>query len=223
MKPELILMLTYNDETVEDAIDVFEGIKDIPINYFGFKDIGLSKEKMKLLNDCMQRAGKKTFLEVVRYSEKEVLDSANLAVNVGFDFLMGTLYYDSIWGVIDKKIKYMPFCGKVYDHPSILDGTIHEITANAKAIQRKGVDGFDLLAYRYTDLENVPLLLQKIREAVSVPIVSAGSINSFERLQQTIKSKVWAFTIGSAFFERKFVQHGSYRDNVEAVYNELMK
>jgi hypothetical protein len=223
MKPELILMLTHNDVTVDDAIDVFEDIKDIPIRYFGFKDIGLPYDKMKVLNENMQKAGKETFLEVVRYSEKEVLESANLAVQLGFDYLMGTIYCDSIWGVIDKKLKYLPFCGKVYDHPSILDGSIDEIIADARVLEGKGVDGFDLLSYRYTYQNEVAALIQKLTEAVSVPIVSAGSINSFERLLKTLDSKVWAFTIGSAFFEKKFIQDASYRENVEAVYDKLQR
>ena len=221
MKPELILMLTYNDETVKDAMDVFEEIKDIPISYFGFKDVGLPPDEMKMLRDSMQKAGKKTFLEVVRYAEEEVLESAELAVSLGFDYLMGTVYCDSIWDVINNKIQYMPFCGKVYEHPSVLDGSIDEIIEDAERIERKGVDGFDLLAYRYTDLHKVPLLLKRLKEAVSVPIVSAGSINSYERLHHTIDSDIWAFTIGSAFFEKKFLPDGSYRENVEAVYHEL--
>jgi hypothetical protein len=178
---------------------------------------------MKKLKDNMQKADKETFLEVVRYSEGEVLESANLSVNIGFDYLMGTIYYDSIWDVIDRKIKYLPFCGKVYDHPSILDGTIDEIIADAKGLESKGVDGFDLLAYRYAYQDNVSALIQKLKEAVSVPIVSAGSINSFERLQKTLDSGVWAFTIGSAFFEKKFVQGGSYRENVKAVHEKLKR
>jgi len=135
----VVLMLTYKDETVKDAMDVFEEIKDIPTNYFGFKDIGLPVEAMNILKDNMKNAGKKTFLKVVRYSEKEVLESAELAVNVGFDYLMGTVYGDSIWDVIDKKIKYMPFCGKVYDHPSVLGGSVDEIVEDVKRIERKGI------------------------------------------------------------------------------------
>jgi hypothetical protein len=221
MKSELIVMLTYNDETVEDAVDVFNDIKDIPIKYFGFKDIGLSHKKMDTLNNVMKKAGKETFLEVVRYTEQEVFESADLAVNIGFDYLMGTLYYDSIWDLIDKKIKYLPFCGKVYDHPSVLDGTISEIIEDAKVMEAKGVDGFDLLAYRYKYLDKVSELLKKLIAAVSVPVVSAGSIDSFDRLQKTVDSGVWAFTIGSAFFEKKFIPGGSYRKNVEAVYEKL--
>ena len=155
-------MLTYNDETVEDAVDVFNNIKDLPIKYFGFKDIGLPHKRMDSLNNIMKKAGKETFLEVVRYTEQEVLESADLAVNIGFDYLMGTLYYDSIWDLIDKKIKYLPFCGKVYDHPSILDGTMDEIIADAKDMEVKGVDGFDLFAYRYKYLDKVPELIKKL-------------------------------------------------------------
>ncbi len=56
-----------------------------------------------------------------------------------------------------------------------------------------------------------------------MPVVSAGSINSWERLQATIDQKVWGFTIGGAFFEKKFVPDGSYRDNVSAVLKKLGK
>ena len=54
-----------------------------------------------------------------------------------------------------------------------------------------------------------------------MPIVSAGSINTFTRLQETIDQGVWAFTIGGAFFEKKFVPDGTYRDNVVAVLEKL--
>jgi hypothetical protein len=221
MKSELIVMLTHNDETVQEAFDVFEEIKDLPVKYFGFKDIGLPHKKMDSLNSVMKKAGKETFLEVVRYSEKEVLESAELAVKIGFDYLMGTLYYDSIWELIDRKIKYLPFCGKVYDHPSILDGTMKEIIADAKELESKGVDGFDLLAYRYRQSNKVPKLMKKLVTAVKVPVVSAGSINSIERLQKTVNSGVWAFTIGSAFFEKRFLPGGSFRENVETIVEKL--
>jgi hypothetical protein len=223
LNPKLIVMLTHNDDTVKNAIELFHEIEDIPIDYFGFKDTGLPPERMKALKDTLENVGKKTFLEVVRYSEEEVLSSAKLAVECGFDYLMGTLYFDSIWDVIDKRIKYMPFCGDVYEHPSILAGTIDDIVDDARRIAARGVHGFDLLAYRYTDKGRVEALIEALQEAVKLPIVVAGSINSSERLRSVAKSGVWAFTIGSAFFDRKFVPDGSFRENVEAVYGELYR
>ena len=36
MKPEFILMLTYNDTTVKDALSIFRECKDAPIMHWGF-------------------------------------------------------------------------------------------------------------------------------------------------------------------------------------------
>jgi len=221
--PKLILMFTHNDMTVPDAIDYFEQVKDLPIDYFGYKELGLEPEKMKILNHKIQKAGFQSFLEVVEYEEEAIIGSAQMALDIGFDYLMGTVYFPSIWSVIDKKINYYPFCGKVYDRPSILNGTIEEIAEDAKRIEVEGVNGFDLLAYRYIDLAKVNELVKTVKNAVKLPIVSAGSINSFERLNETIEQGVWGFTIGGAFFEKKFVPNGSYRENVAAVLKKLGK
>lgn len=70
MKPELIIMLTYNDVTVSNASEVFESCKDLPITRWGFKDVGLKKEEMIALNREMKAAGKTTYLEVVTYTEE---------------------------------------------------------------------------------------------------------------------------------------------------------
>jgi 2,4-dienoyl-CoA reductase-like NADH-dependent reductase (Old Yellow Enzyme family) len=216
-------MFTQNDVTVPNAIEVFEQVKNLPVDYFGFKEIGLSPDKMKLLNDKIHKAGFKSFLEVVEYDEDKIAEPAKMAINMSFDYLMGTIYYSSIWDIIDKKIKYFPFCGKIYDRPSVLDGTIDEIIADAKKIEKAGANGFDLLAYRYKYSGKVNELVLAVKNAVDIPIVSAGSINSFDRLQQTIDQGVWGFTIGGAFFEKKFVPDGSYRDNVIAVLKKLEK
>ncbi len=223
MVPKLILMFTLNDVTVPDSIDYFEQVKDLPIDYFGYKEIGLEPEKMKVLNNKIQKAGYQSFLEVVEYEEEAIMGPAKMAVDMGFDYLMGTVYFPSIWNIIGKKIKYFPFCGKIYDRPSVLDGTIDEVAEDAKRIGTDGVDGFDLLAYRYINPLKVNELVKKVINTVRVPIVSAGSINSLERVEETIKQGVWGFTIGGAFFEKKFVPKGSYRENVIAVLKKLGK
>jgi hypothetical protein len=223
MMPKLILMFTLNDMTVPDAIDYFAQVKDLPVDFFGFKELGLESEKMQILNNKIRKAGFQSFLEIVEYEEDAILGPAKMAVDMGFDYLMGTVYYPSIWKIIDKRINYFPFCGKIYDRPSILDGTIEEIEEDAKRIEAEGANGFDLLAYRYIDPARVNELVAAVKNAVKVPIVSAGSINSFERLDETIDQGVWGFTIGGAFFEKKFVPQGSYRDNVAAVLKKLGK
>lgn len=223
MIPKLILMFTHNDMTVVDAIDYFEQVKDLPIDYLGYKEIGLEPEKMKILNNKIHNAGFQSFLEVVEYEEKNIIGPAKMAIDMGFDYLMGTIYYPSIWKIIDKKIKYFPFCGKVYNRPSVLDGTINEVVQDIKRLESEGVDGFDLLAYRYKDISMIDTLIEKVKNAAKKPIVSAGSINSLERVEKTIEQQVWGFTIGGAFFEKKFVPGGSFRKNVIKVLEKLGK
>ncbi len=221
-KPELIVMLTHHDQTVPDALEIFERMKDYPIKYWGFKDVGLPPEEMEKVVSAMTDAGKITFLEVVSLSEEEGLRGARLAVDLGFDILMGTVFYPSIRAYLQEKpVRYYPFPGHVHSHPSILDGEIDEIVAHACELEGYGVHGLDLLTYRYNG--EATALLKKVVDATTVPIVSAGSIASFERIQEVWDAGAWAFTIGSAFFEKKFVPAGSFDENVWAVCNWLQQ
>jgi len=216
MKPKFILMLTYNDQTVENASELFRECADTPVTHWGFKDVGLPPSKMKQLAHEMKKAGKTTFLEVVSLSEQEGLAGARIAVEAGFDILMGTAYFDSILVYLrDKPVNYFPFPGHVYSHPSILDGQIAEIVQHARYLEGRGVQGMDLLSYRYVG--DAPALLQAVVAATTVPIVSAGSIDSYERLAEVKEAGAWGFTIGSALFDKKFVPAGSFKDNILAV------
>ena len=222
MKPELIVMLTYNDKTVENALDLFNQLKDTPVSHWGFKDVGLAPEEMKKVVDSMNAAGKTTYLEVVSLTEEEGLAGAKLAVECGFDILMGTVFFDSINDYLkDKPVKYYPFPGHVHSHPSILDGSIDEIVQHARDMESKGVDGLDLLTYRYTG--DAPELLGEVVKATGVPLVSAGSIDSFDRIAEVRDSGAWGFTIGTAFFEKKFIPNGSFDQNMMAVWDWLQK
>jgi len=222
MKPELIVMLTYNDKTVENALDLFNQLKDIPVSHWGFKDVGLAPEEMKKVVDSMNAAGKTTYLEVVSLTEEEGLAGAKLAAECGFDILMGTVFFDSINDYLkDKPVEYYPFPGHVHSHPSILDGTIAEIVQHARDMEAKGVDGMDLLTYRYTG--DAPKLLQEVVKATGVPLVSAGSIDSFDRIAEVRDTGAWGFTIGTAFFEKKFIPDGSFEQNMMAVWDWLQE
>ncbi len=222
MKPEFILMLTHNDSTVKDALNIFRECKDAPVMHWGFKDVGLPPEEMKTLVREMKAAGKTTYLEVVSLSEEEGSRGAQIAVDAGFDILMGTVFFDSILEYLkDKPIKYYPFPGHIYSHPSILDGTIEDIVAHARFLESKGVQGMDLLSYRYVG--DASLLLREVVKATSVPIVSAGSIESYKRLAEVWQAGAWGFTIGSALFEKKFIPDGSFLDNSLAVCDWLEK
>jgi len=222
LKPKLIVMLTHHDETVPDALELFNRTKEYPIKHWGFKDVGLPTKEMQVVASAMKEAGKITFLEVVSLSEEDGLRGAHLAVESGFDILMGTVFYPSIGDYLkDKPIRYYPFPGRVYGHPSILDGTIDDIVAHARKLETYGAHGLDLLTYRYTG--NAPSLLSQVVQATNIPVVSAGSIASLERITEVWDTGAWGFTIGSAFFEKKFVPNGSFEENLLAVCEWLEK
>lgn len=215
MDSKIIIMLTHNDRTVKNAIDIFESCKDLPVEFWGFKDVGLEKEKMADLIRRMRAAGKTTFLEVVTYSEEECMSGAKLAVELGFDYLMGTLFYDNVYDYLKKnKVKYLPFCGKVFGSPSVLEGTFEEIIKDANDMLGKGVYGIDLLAFRH---EQGAELAKEFCEKIDKPVVVAGSINSEERISFINSIHPWAFTMGSALFTENFVPGGSFRENLQKV------
>ncbi len=152
MLEKLIVMLTHNDVTVKDAKEIFEENKDLPVTNWGFKDVGLEPEKMKELCGLMKAAGKTTFLEVVTYSEEECMRGAKLAVECGFDCLLGTLFYDSVAEYVKTtNLKYYPFVGLVSQSPSILEGSCDLMLKQAEKYKEAGACGVDLLGYRYVE------------------------------------------------------------------------
>ena len=210
-------MLTHHDVTVKNAAEVFEQCKDIEeVKYWGFKNVGLPKDQMKALAKAMKDAGKTTFLEVVTYDEESCLDGAQTAIDCGFDYLMGTLYYDSVAELLKKNgMSYLPFVGKVSGSPSILEGTNEEIIQNAKDLMAKGITGFDILAYRHViDGEK---LAREFCAAVPAQICIAGSISNWNRIDTMFDIGPWTFTMGSALFEKNFVKDGSFREHLQAV------
>ena len=202
-KPELIVMLTWHDYTVDNAIEIFEQCRCSDALYWGIKEHSLPVEKMKELFAMMKSCGKTTILEVVAYTEQEGLAGASLAVECGCDILLGTKFYDSINRFcIEHNMKYMPFVGEIEGRPSVLSGNIDDLIDEAQSYIAKGVYGINLLGYRYTG--DATALNRAFLQHIDAPVCLAGSINSYERLDEIKELQPWAFTIGSAFFEKKF-------------------
>jgi hypothetical protein len=196
-------MLTYNDRTVNNACEIFEQCRDSKAEYWGIKEKPLPIEEMKALFARMRECGKKTVLEVVEYDEEECLNGAKTAFKCGCDCLMGTMFFESVNSFCrEHNIKYLPFVGKVYNRPSVLDGSAEEMIADANSYIKSGACGIDLLGYRYTG--DPVALNRKVVNGVNAPVCIAGSVNSYERLDEIKKLSPWAFTIGGAFFEYRF-------------------
>ncbi len=213
-------MLTYNDMTVENAYEIFEQCKDSKAEYWGFKEEPLPIEDMKKLFSYMKQCGKKTSLEVVAYTEKECIEGAKMAVECGCDALMGTIYSDEVLKICKENgMSYMPFVGQIKERPSVLEGTIDDMIAEAREYIAKGVSGIDLLGYRYTG--DAVLLNKRFVEEVDAPVCIAGSVNSFERLEEIKAADPWSFTIGSAFFDNKF--GATFKEQIDKVCDYINK
>ena len=212
--PELIVMLTHNDLTVNNAYDIFEQCKNSQAKFWGFKEEPLPLEQMIQLFGYMKNCGKTTFLEVVAYSEEECLEGAKKAAACQCDYLMGTSFFDSVNNFCKRNnLQYMPFVGKITGRPSVLEGTVEDMIKEANTYIAKGVYGIDLLGYRYTG--NPFILNRELVANVKAPVCIAGSVNSYERLQEIKEIAPWSFTIGGAFFENKFA--GTFEEQINKV------
>ena len=208
--PELIVMLTHNDRTVANAAEIFAQCRTCKAQFWGFKEEGLPYRDMQQLFRAMKDCGKTTFLEVVAYTEAACLDGARRAIDCGCDVLMGTHFFDSVNDLCQRnQLRYMPFVGEITGRPSVLDGTIDGMIAEAKRYLAKGVYGIDLLGYRYTG-DAVELNRRFVAE-VPAPVCLAGSVNSYQRLDEVRAANPWTFTIGGAFFEQRFGNDGFAR------------
>ncbi|MBR3673547.1 MAG: hypothetical protein IKN65_04555 [Clostridia bacterium] len=219
-KPELIVMLTHNDCTVENAKQIFEECKNSKAQFWGFKEKPLPLDQMKELYTYMKQCGKTTFLEVVEYTETECLKGAKMAVECGCDILMGTIFFDSINEFCKKhNLKYMPFVGEITGRPSILEGSIEDMIDEANSYIEKGAYGIDLLGYRYTG--DATKLNKMFVSHVNAPVCIAGSINSYQKLDELKDAAPWTFTIGGAFFENKF--DGTFSEQINKVCDYMNK
>lgn len=216
--PQLVVMLTHNDLTVENAEEVFELCKDSRARFWGMKEKPLSPRRMKELFSRMKECGKTTALEVVAYDETGAMNGAGLAAECGCDILMGTKFHPQVAQLCHRHgIKYLPFVGTIEGRPSVLTGTIQDIVAEARDVVSRGADGVDLLGYRYVG--DTVALNKALVESLHAPVCIAGSIDSTLRLDEVKDASPWAFTIGSAFFDGKFP--GSLPRQIDHVCSQM--
>jgi imidazole glycerol phosphate synthase subunit HisF len=213
-----VFMLTRDDVTVPNAVEVFKQTRDKGVTYVGFKDIGLSMKEMYTLVNLIKKEEKKVFFEVVTENREDALQSVRNAVNLNVDYLIGGTYVEQTLQLLKGKIGFMPYIGEVVGHPCVLRGKIEEIVGDAKRVERLGVSGINLLAYRYHG--NAENLLESVKKAVDIPIIVAGGIDCFQRIKKIKDLDMWGFTVGSAIFENKFVSKGDLREQITAVVEE---
>jgi len=213
---EFVFMLTRDDVTVPDALDVFEELRSSGLRYVGFKDIGPPVRVLREVTAAAHDAGMEVMLEVVSVSREDELRSLRAAGGIGVDWVLGGTHASDGAAILEG-VRYCPFPGTIEGHPSVLRGSIAEIADDAARLTAlDGVHGLDLLAYRHAS-EDPIALTRAVVDAAQGPVIAAGSVVSFEQIAALESAGAWGFTIGSAIFAGRLPGAPSVADQVGAV------
>jgi mannose-6-phosphate isomerase-like protein (cupin superfamily) len=215
---ELVFMLTRDDRTVPDALAAYQQVRHLAIGHVGFKDVGADRDTLRALTTAIQRDGRRAYLEVVAPDRDTELAAIQTGLELGVDVLMGGTQHDAALALLaGAPLDYFPFPGDVRGHPSTLHGPLDTIVADARRLAAlPGVTGLDLLALRWVDGDGVELA-QAVREAVDVPLVVAGSIDSPARARAIAATGAWGYTVGSAAFAGTLAPGGGLSDQLQAL------
>ena len=173
---DFIFMLTRNDQTVEDCLEVLDALAGLGIGHVGFKDIGVGPETQKALNRAIKAAGAVSYMEVVATTPEACLRSAGAAVEIGVDRLLG--------GTAEQ---------------------IAEHCRDYMELGCAGVDLLAFRAVDAEPLELIRAARGALGQGPGAgSLICAGSVDSPERIGQLKAAGVDAFTIGSAAFDGSF-------------------
>jgi hypothetical protein len=196
---DFVFMLTRNDATVENALELVEIVRPLGLKHIGFKDVGAEPSMLRRVIDAIRGAGAEAWMEIVSPARDDELRSIALARALGVDWLMGGVHAEEGLGVLaGSATRYLPFAGKPSGHPTRLGGSAAEVEAHCRAFAAKGCAGVDILAYRATEAEPLDLVAACRRGLGTGTLVVAGSVNSADRINAIRAAGADAFTIGTA-------------------------
>ena len=98
---EFIFMLTHHDQTVPNALEVYQELRPIDgLRYVGFKDIGATIEQLQVLTDAIKADGREVMLEVVSEAADAELRSIEAARQLGVDWILGGTHADEALAIL---------------------------------------------------------------------------------------------------------------------------
>ncbi len=219
---EFIFMLTKDDRTITDAVEVLDSIADSGLRYVGFKDVGADSDQQREIAARAHELGMEVMLEVVSTSAEAEADSVRSARAAEVDWVLGGTNPEAALEILTgTDIRYCPFPGTVTGHPSVLSGAIDDVTASASALSAmEGVYGVDLLTYRHAEAEPEELT-RAVVEACDGPVIAAGAVVTRDQIVLLNRAGAWGFTIGSAIFAGQLPGAPSISAQVQTVLGWL--
>jgi hypothetical protein len=197
-----VFMLTHHDATVPGAVELVSALRGSGLRYVGFKDVGASTAELAEVTAAAHQQGLEVMLEVVSTSAADERRSLEAAGLIGVDWVLGGTHADTgVQILAGTDVRYCPFPGRVVGHPSVLEGSIDEIAADARRLTAlPGVAGVDLLAYRHASAD-AEALTRAVVDAADGTVIAAGSVASVAQIDALARAGAWGFTIGGAIFE----------------------
>src|SRR3954453_10611218 len=212
---EFIFMLTRDDVTLSDARAVYASIAQTGVRQVGCKDVGLPVDELKALMEDIRSHGHETWIEVVSETEDDPLASARAAAKIRPDHLIGGTLIEPVQEILrGTGVRFFPYVGRIVGHPCLLRGSIEEIVEDTRRAAALGVDGINLLAYRYDG--DAEALTRAVVDATELPVICAGSVDSVERIRVLDACGAWAFTIGTAALDATLVDGVPLRGQLQA-------
>jgi hypothetical protein len=214
---DFIFMLTRNDRTVDDALDVLRLIRPVGLKHIGFKDVGADPANLRSLVESIHESGAISYMEVVSTTTEECLRSARLARDLGVQRLLGGTQVEEIMPLLEgSATRYFPFSGRPIGHPTLLEGQPEDVTADCRRFVTAGCAGTDLLAYRATEADPIALV-RAAREGLGpdAMLIVAGAVDRAAQVRDLREAGADAFTIGTAVFD------GSYSPRKGSILSQL--
>lgn len=211
-------MLTRADQTVPDCLEVLDEIAPLGLTHIGCKDVGVPPDVLAELVRRIKAAGATSYLEVVSTSREACLRSARVARDIGVDRLLGGTDVEDVLAILaGSGVRYLPFPGRPFDHPTRLAGSPAQVEDDCRRFQALGCAGVDLLAYRATEADPLALV-RAARRGTDGTLLVAGSVQTAAQIRALADAGADAFTIGSAAFDGSFSPRmGSLRSQLRAV------
>lgn len=214
---DFIFMLTRDDRTVADGLELLDLIAPLGLKHIGFKDIGVPSELLRQLTAKIHEMGAISYMEVVSTAPEACLNSARAACDLGVKRLLGGTQVDAILKILEGTgIAYYPFPGKPIGHPTKLGGTPADVERDSRSFVEKGCAGCDLLAYRAIEADPVELV-RAARRGLGPEkyLIVAGAVTSADQIREIRRAGADAFTIGSAIF------NGTYSPDKGSIISQL--
>ena len=107
-----VFMLTRNDATVENALDLVEIARPLKLKHIGFKDVGADGPTLRRLTTAIREAGASPWMEIVATTRESELRGVELGRDLGVDRLMGGVHVEEALRILDgSATRYLPFAG----------------------------------------------------------------------------------------------------------------